>query len=399
MRVSPANSTIMVATVRQFFSVADTMDWRSFDPYDLRLSPLLRHTPRHSRLLARIVIQIGRRTGAAPRRLLQVEPHEEAQALADFLRAAVFFARDGHRWARGYVAPLRQRLLAQAIDTQHGKGWGLSFPLSNRFVHVGARTPNIYQTVNAVAALLDTYESTGDQRAADYAADGLHFISRDLGCHADGGMTWLRYWPGTNDRIVNVQALAAGVFVRAARVFADSALARVSDDAVHVVVICQRPDGSWRYSEDGKANFVDGFHTGFILQGLADYAGYRDGGLAAAAEGALRRGLRYFKQHLLSPDGLPLAFANGRPATDGQTFAQCIQTLALCAEDASDVRRAARVWTSFRASRSGRAALTADRGGRAGWSPHYPALRWTLGPAALATAHLLRAAPRWGVQL
>ena len=391
---SPACPPEVFDSAQRLFALADRLGWKGYDPHDLLLSPVFRPLPHISTFLARAVIQAGRRMGDLPRRLLGVRPHEEAKALSDFLSAAALLCRDGQDWACGYVRPLVDRLLAASVPTRHGQGWGLHFPYTSRFASVDTRSPNLYQTVNAVQALLDAHVLSDDRRLVDLALEGVRFIVEDLGYHQAGGLLWFRYWPGVDSRMVNVQALIAGALARLAGITGDAGLAALADRAAGTVVASQSPWGSWRYSEDGKANFVDGFHTGFVLQGLAEYETHRADEAVAAVREARRRGFAFFKQHLVSRDGAPLDFAGGRPTQDGQTVAQCIQTLAVCAEDEGDLRLAGRIWLRFRSSQSLRDALDTRPGWRMRWGPRYPALRWTLGPAALATAHLIHSARR-----
>jgi hypothetical protein len=138
----------------------------------------------------------------------------------------------------------------------------------------------------------------------------------------------------------------------------------------------QRRDGSWSYSEDGRAPFVDGFHTGYTLQGLAEYDTAREGDAAAGAHAAVDRGFAYFVEHLLTSDGLPRGIADGPPSLDGQNVAQCVQTLVVCAREPAHLQSAEQLW--------GRCLPRLLSGG----GDRFPALRWTVAPAVLATAYL-----------
>ena len=382
---SPSAVAELADSARTLLRLAEALDWRSYDPYDLLLARPLRGLPRRSPLLARVAVQAGRRLGAAPRRLLGIAPHEEAKVLADFLSASVMLAEAGASWAEAYVPPLVERLLARSFPTPSGRGWGIEFPYASRFVSVPARTPNIYSVTNAVHALLDAYRITRDRRSLSAAMEGIQFIVRDLGYHERGGRVWLRYWPGSDDRIVNVQALGAGVLARAAAAWGDGSCAALAGRAAATVVAVQRRDGSWRYSEDGRADFVDGFHTGFTLQGLTEYLANRPAADATHVREALEAGLAFFRRRLVTPGGLPLDFAGGRTTTDGQTAAQCVQTLAVCGQGRPDRALALRVWHATRIGRRRRPRAAFWLAG------DYPKLRWEIGPAALATAHLVRA--------
>jgi polysaccharide biosynthesis protein VpsJ len=376
---SDADSTVtrerLVAAVRRDFSLGTSSNWRSHDPWDLLLSPSARPLTQISPFAARVVLQLGRRSGVGLRRLLRVPVHEEPKALADFLQAAVILDQLGETWPGEFVSELSTRLRDRAVATRVGLGWGNAFPYASRFISVPANEPNIYITTAACHALLDDYEFAGREESLQAAVLGAQYMLRDLGTFRVGETYWLRYFAGSDAPIVNVQASASSLFARVAAIQPDDELVEAADRAAETVIAAQRDNGSWTYSVDGRGDFIDGFHTGFTLQGLLEYAASRPGGKPAAIDAAVAAGFVYFKEHLLTADGRPRDFADGAASRDGQALAQAIQTLVLCG-DGGDTATAGRIWL-----------LTDAQRGQA----RFPALRWTIGPFALATAFLARA--------
>lgn len=366
---------------RRAFVLATAADWRSFDPWDVLAAPFGEPLRRRSPLCARILIQVGRHLGPTPRQALRVPRHEEAKALADFLSAACILSRWTDQSDISHL--LMERLLSLSIATPHGRGWGLSFPCASRFVNAAAMTPNAYTTVAAATALLDQFATTQDERALEAVADSLSFLDQDLGWTVFRDATYLRYWPGLESPIVNVQAMAAGLMARFGAVSGDGRWLEVSHQLTSTVVRAQQPGGSWRYSEDGTADFIDSFHTGFILEGLSIAVAH--GNVDPVVPGAMRAGLRYFREHLVDVRlGLPRSTSDQRVTRDPQAVAQCVQTLSMDPTD-SGLRLACLVWTHLPAVRLAQSASS-------GMSRnHLLSLRWDLGPAVLASANLLRA--------
>jgi hypothetical protein len=367
----------LIRVARQAFDVGEALDWKSYDPYDILLSPLATLVRDRSPLLARILLQLGRRSGPRARRLLRIPPHEEPKALADFVQAAVMLARSGEEWASPYVRTLSERLLEQAAITSAGYGWGLQFPWVSRFGSIAAGEPNIYTTTAACRAFLDEYELERRPASLETAIGGMRFILDGLGSLTHGGRPWLRYTARWASPIVNVQASSASLFARVFEYYSEDVVLEAADRAAEAVVTSQRPDGSWAYSADGRGAFVDGFHSGFTLQGLHEYVARRDERAVPGTVAAIEAGLAYFKEHLLTPDGLPRGFTDGRVSLDGQNLAQSIQTLLVCGDDA-DAATATRIW------QVGLPGLQLERSAR-------PALRWSVGPFVLSTAFLLQA--------
>jgi len=372
-----SETTTLESAARHAFDTAADIDWRSHDPFDLLLSPYLGAVRRRTPLLARVSVQICKRSGARIRRWLRVPTHEEPKALADYLRAAVLLSSSGRAWAASWVDPLVTRLRTTGVPSGRALGWGLAFPYVSRFTNAAAGTPNIYVTTAVAEALLDAATLSGEPGVAECAHAGTRFVVEGLGTFTHRGRRWLRYWPQNDARIVNVQASAAGLLARVDALVGDPDLGALADDLIDTVLATQRADGSWPYSDERAGSFIDGFHTGFTLQGLTEYARRRsEGRRAAPAADAVRLGLRYFHERLMTPEGLPRGTSDGRVSLDTQNVAQCIQTHVVCARDARDLTAAFRLWSATAAG---------------GPPPRDTALRWSVGPRVLATSHLLGA--------
>lgn len=371
----------LAASIRRLFGIAAELNWRSYDPFDLLLSPYCSAVPAVSSVAARALVQIGKRSGTRLRRLLRVPEHEEPKTLAEFLRSALLLDRAGEVWACDYAPALSDRLRGLALAAPGGCGWGITFPYVSRFGYIPPETPTIYDTMVACQALLDEYDWRASEAALAGAAGGCDFILDGLGSFEHNGRQWFRYVPGSNGPVVNVQASAASLLARLGCETREDRILDRADAAAATVLQCQRPDGSWPYSDDGRATFVDGFHTGFTLQGMQEYASYRQHAAVAGVDEALERGFSFFKDHLLTSDGLPRGFADGRASLDGQNLGQCIQTLVTCGTSAERTS-ALRLW--HLGFGEGRASDVSGSGRR------FMALRWTVAPAALAGAQLLR---------
>ena len=372
---------------KNWFRLADELNWCSYDPFDILLSPYLAHIRLYFPLGGRIIIRIGKFCGNKTRKVLKINPHVEAKALSDFLAAAVLLSMCGQSWAVPFVNNLTAKLKGKAIPTSNGVGWGLDFPYVSRFTNVPAKTPNIYQTINAVESLLDVYDYAKEKELLNVCAAGLNFIIKDLGFFRHAGMKWVRYWAELDAPIINIQALCAGLFARAGRLVQNEFYYEIANQLANTVVQSQGKEGSWLYSLDGKANFIDGFHTGYILQGLQKcilFSEMANGDRQSVCH-AVQIGFQYFKSNFLTTSGIPRLYSSGKPSFDGQNIAQCVQTLTLCADSPIDIFKACHMWQNIMTM-----PLFQDAGHNSNYfGSCFPQLRWSLGPAVLATAVLL----------
>ncbi len=114
------------------------------------------------------------------------------------------------------------------------------------------------------------------------------------------------YTPNDDSRVVNANAYRAFVLTRAAQDFERQEYWESAEPNLNFVIRSQRSDGSWLYAMDGRDQFTDHFHTCFVMKALAKIerlTGHQ------ACHAALERGVRYYFDHLLDKDGLPLPFS------------------------------------------------------------------------------------------
>src|SRR5207244_4033304 len=81
----------------------------------------------------------------------------------------------------------------------------------------------------------------------------------------------------------------------------------------------QAPDGSWPYAEGH--GWIDNFHTGYVLQGLALCVP-----VVPEARAHLDRGLAFWERELFLADGTPKYYADMAFPIDAHNYAQAIET-------------------------------------------------------------------------
>ncbi|MEQ8285995.1 prenyltransferase/squalene oxidase repeat-containing protein [Thalassospira sp.] len=93
--------------------------------------------------------------------------------------------------------------------------------------------------------------------------------------------------------------------------------------AVHRVLEAQHDDGSWAYGTCRHHRFVDGFHTGYILDLLVRL---RISGIDGF-ESAIDRGWSFYRNHCFNNDGIPRTFAGKGGYIDAHAVAQSMASL------------------------------------------------------------------------
>lgn len=112
--------------------------------------------------------------------------------------------------------------------------------------------------------------------------------------------------PKQSVAVVNANAYRAFLLMRAAYDFSDERFRKVAERNLNFVLEAQNEDGSWYYAKDGDRNFVDHFHTCFVLKALVKIealTGHSD------CIAAIDRGIEYYVQNLFDKTSSPKPFA------------------------------------------------------------------------------------------
>jgi hypothetical protein len=143
-----------------------------------------------------------------------------------------------------------------------------------------------------------------------------------------GGGNTCSYLPGEEFNVVNAAAYRAAMLVSAAKYFGREEWRQIAAGNVDFVLAAQNPDGSWPYAKDGARDFVDHFHTCFVMKALAKiYLHARDRRIFEA----LARGVDYYRKNLFAADGMPRPFSKAPRLTVYQCeLYDCAECINLC---------------------------------------------------------------------
>ena len=217
--------------------------------------------------------------------------------------------------------------------------WGYPFDWVTRNGVIKAQTPLITTTPYVFEAFLQIsqlpepaqHQITAEQRQA--WTDILSSIVRhartdikDFGTSAVASSC--SYTPFDGGGVVNAAAYRAFLLTSAARLFDCEEYWKVAERNVNFVLEAQNADGSWPYAVDGVRDFVDHFHTCFVMKALAKIHSL------TGHEGcfkALSRSINYYRSQLFDTDGLPKPFAKApRLTVYKRELYDCAECINLC---------------------------------------------------------------------
>jgi hypothetical protein len=133
------------------------------------------------------------------------------------------------------------------------------------------------------------------------------------------------YTPFDKGGVINAAAYRSFLLTSASQIFNEKKYWLTAERNLNFVLNNQNPDGSWYYAVDGVRDFVDHYHTCFVMKALAKIHALT--GHAATLE-ALGKGVSYYVSNLFDADGLPKPFSRAPRLTvykrELYDYAECI---------------------------------------------------------------------------
>ena len=212
-------------------------------------------------------------------------------------------------------------------------GWGYPFNWETRNGTMKEGLPLITTLPYAYEAFRDVYKIDKDPQWREIMqsiAQHALLDYRDFETSATASTCCYDSGPENSSGVVNASAYRAGLLMTAAVDFSEPEYAKVAERNVNFVIESQNSDGSWYYSTDGQRDFVDHFHTCFVLKGLAKV---EQSAGSAQLRNAIERGVSYYVKHLFDSNGLPAPFSKRPRLTvyrhELYDYAECINLAVL----------------------------------------------------------------------
>lgn len=209
--------------------------------------------------------------------------------------------------------------------------WGYPFDWVTRNGVMKRGTPLITSTPYAYEAFLQVHQLDPRDEWLDILASIVRHACRDIKDFPAPGSERARtcsYNPFDTGGVVNASAYRAAMLASASRLFDNEEYWAIAEGNLWFVLESQNKDGSWPYARDGVRDFVDHFHTCFVMKALAKVHS-----LTGHAEtlATLDRGVRYYLANLFDADGLPRPFARApRLTVYKRELYDCAECINLC---------------------------------------------------------------------
>ncbi|HEV2455614.1 MAG TPA: hypothetical protein VGY98_15215 [Verrucomicrobiae bacterium] len=212
--------------------------------------------------------------------------------------------------------------------------WGYPFDWVTLNGTITTETPLITTTPYAFEAFLQVHQLQPREEWRDILESIVRHAITDI-----KDFKWSEtantssYTPYDKGLVVNASAYRSCMLISAAKFLERENLLDIARGNLNFVLESQNADGSWPYAKDGVRNFVDQFHTCFVMKALAKIHSLT--GEARVLE-ALKRGVDYYVNNLFAEDGMPRPFSKAPRLTvykrELYDLAECVNLCLLLRE-------------------------------------------------------------------
>jgi hypothetical protein len=211
--------------------------------------------------------------------------------------------------------------------------WGYPFNWETRRGTMREGTPLITTVPYVYEAFRQVYQSDRKQEWRDAMrsiAEHACLDYHDFETSANASTCSYNPDPGDPGGVINASAYRAFLLTQAGMDFAEERYLAVAQRNLNFVLQSQNSDGSWYYSIDGERDFVDHFHTCFVLKALTKIEGLTGNQECTTA---IERGVAYYLRNLFDEEGLPKPFSRRPRFTvyrrELYDYAECINLAVL----------------------------------------------------------------------
>ncbi len=209
--------------------------------------------------------------------------------------------------------------------------WGYPFDWETRNGNIRegtpliTSTPYVYEAFREVCAV---QENPRWRQAMDSIAK--HAVQDIKDFPVSENASTCSYTPFDSGGVVNASAYRAFLLTAASVDLAQEKYWTVAERNLNFVLGAQQPNGSWFYSVDGERDFVDHFHTCFVLKALTKIYELKP---SDKNWSAISKGAEYYLANLIDEDGVPKPFSKAPRMTvyrrELYDYAECINLCVL----------------------------------------------------------------------
>ena len=300
-------------------------DYRGYDTFDGLNAKYLRPLTFETKFLRTVLQQGVRRFPVNVRPMLGIPKNRSTKGMGYLARGFIRLqqATGDKSWGDKAESAL-QWLIENESTGYSGACWGNHFDYQSRGFYLPKGVPTVVWTSLIGHAFLDAYDHFKRDNYLQVAASACEHISRDLDRYPEGDSLCISYIPTGKNEIHNANTLGASLLARTYSYTQNESYRSLAQKAIQYTANHQRANGSWYYGEAPNVQWIDNFHTAYVLDCFKYYiTATRDDRFQAK----LDAGYEYWKNTFFLADGTPRYYDHKTLPIDIQCSSQAIDTL------------------------------------------------------------------------
>ena len=302
-------------------------DYKSFDPFD-GLNSNVRFLTFENHLLRIFLENLIRRFPINLRPILGVHPWFSSKGFGFLAKAYLnMYKITGDKKYFSKSRGLLNWLVLNRSKGYTGPCWGNHFDEQSRMSLIPKGHPTIVWTSLIGHSFLDMFEFTSEKSYLKIAIKSCEHIVLDLNRIDKNDEIYFDYHPNSpinSHQVHNSNVLGASLLVRTGHYSGNDNFVDISRKAINFTMNRINTDYSWFYGTYKTQNWVDNFHTGYVLDSVKDYIDFSKD---TTHIDNLNKAFEYYVNHFFLKDGTPKYYNNQIYPIDIQCSSQAIDTL------------------------------------------------------------------------
>ena len=321
----------ITSSLRKLQHYIESNNYEGFDPYDALKSPFFKLPILRSNKIIRFgTQQLVKRFPVNMRKLLFVPKGLNPVTLGLCIQAYSYLSEVFPDLKEEYLCKI-DNLIAELENLispgYSGSCWGYDFDWEARYAPIPAYQPTIVATGFIVNSLFECYKITGNEKAKELIINTRDFILKDINrSYANNGTFCFSYSPFDKQIVYNASMKGVRILSFIYCFTNDTELKRIAHKAIDYVIDSQNDDGSWYYAKRSSGEWVDNYHSGYILDCMNDFINYFNPTDIKYIK-VLELGLEYYVNNFFEDNRIPKFYDIKIYPIDCTSAAQSILTL------------------------------------------------------------------------
>lgn len=303
-------------------------NYKGFDPYDCLKSPVFKlpifNSNKYIRFLSQ---QFLKRFPLNLRKILLIKEGLNPVTLGLSLQSYSYLFKIDINNKNLYLSRIDKLIqkLEELIPVGFsGACWGYDFDWEARYMKIPAYQPSLVATGIISNALFITYLITKNEKACKMLLSSTNFLKKDINRSYENEKICFSYSPFDHEKVFNASMKGVRLLSQDYFLTGDPNSKMLAKKAIEYVMSYQNGNGSWEYGLAKKGNWIDSYHSGYVLDCLKSYQkltkDYR-------FQDNLDLGFKFFRNSFVTKEGIPKFYNNQTYPVDCTSAAQLITTL------------------------------------------------------------------------